>query len=186
MGKKKKFDTLLEKCILTKTLVKLEREVVEGEADIAGFILDKSDQFLLVQQVEEFDLNGYAIIRKDHFSALRANEFDEVMEQILKEEGILKKKYGLKKTISLDSWTSMFETLKKKDFHVIVECEDLEEPTFTIGPVTKVGKNSVQVHFYDAIGVYDKKPTKIKFEDITLVRFGDRYSTIFRKYAVKG
>lgn len=48
-----------------KDFVKIKRTVTEGEANITGFILYMSKDFLLIQQEEEFLLNGYCIIRDE-------------------------------------------------------------------------------------------------------------------------
>ena len=83
--------------------------------------------------------------------------------------------------MNIENWRTIFTDLKKNDFHVIVECENLNNPTFTIGPIVKINKKSVEIMYYDATGFLDDKPTKLKFKDITLAKFGTRYLKIFRK-----
>jgi len=66
-----------------------------------------------------------------------------------------------------------------------VECEYMKNPTFTIGPIIKVGDRSVEITYFDATGKLDKKPTKIKYKDISQVRFATRYTKVFKKYVFK-
>jgi len=179
----KKVAKQLQKFIDNQDVVKIERDVTIGEADISGIIVQKSKNFLLIHDVEEFRFNGYALLKMDHIETLHCNKFQKIYYNILKKEGILKKKS--KQKLKLSNWKSVFSDLVGKDIHVIVECEDLKNPTFTIGPIVKITSKSVSVRNYDAFGKLDKIPTKINFKDITLVRFGDRYSTIFRKYLTK-
>jgi hypothetical protein len=178
----KQFDGMIKVHIDKKDFVKIKRTVTEGSADISGFILQMSKDFLLIQKEEEFYLNGYGIIRKDHFDAIRCNKNDKALKRILKAEGIFNSDYGIEKKINLKDWRTIFDDLKKYDFHVIVECEDLKDPLFLIGPIKKISKNSVSIQYYNATGLLDKKPTTVKYNDITLIKFGDRYIDVFRKY----
>jgi len=178
----KQYDDIIKSHVDKKDFVKIKRTVTEGEADISGFILQMSKDFLLIQKEEEFFLNGYGIIRKDHFDAIRCNKFDKARKRILKAEGIFDTDYGIKNRITLKDWKTIFIDLLKYDCHVIVECEDLEEPLFVIGPIKKVNSDSVSIRYYDPTGLLDKKPTKVKYKDITLVKFDDRYINVFKKY----
>ena len=185
MDKKvKKFEKYLQKCIDTQEVVKIYRDVTDGESDLYGYIVDKSDDFLVIHNENEFLLDGYTIIRKDQFDYIRCDEYDETIRIINEGEG-LNKKVGLKKPLKLNSWKSIFKQLKKNDYHVTVECEYMKNPTFTIGPIIKVGDRSVEITYFDATGKLDKKPTKIKYKDISQVRFATRYTKVFKKYVFK-
>ena len=97
----KQYDLMLKNHIAKKDFVKIERTVTDGSADINGFILGMCKDFLLIQQDEEFYLNGFAIIRKDEFDSIRCNKFDKAYKRILKGEGIFGADYGIKKRINL-------------------------------------------------------------------------------------
>jgi len=181
-GKKKEFDELLKKYMERKELVKFYRTGTEGDANISGFILQMNDEFLLIQQEEEFFLNGYCIIRKDGFDSIRLSETEKYQRNVLDKEGILKSDFGLEKELLMESWQTIFEDLKRKDYFVIVECENLKEPTFTIGEIAKISKKSVGIRYFTPQGVIDKKPTKVKYKAITLVKFDVRYTNMYRKY----
>lgn len=178
----KKYDDMIKAHVDKKDFVKIKRTVTDGSADISGFILQMSKDFLLIQKEEEFYLNGYGIIRKDHFDVIRCNKFDKAFKRILKSEGIFDSDYGISKKIRLRDWRTIFEDLATHDYHVIVECEDLEDPLFLIGPIKKINKDSVQIQYYSPTGLLDKKPTTVKYKDITLVKFDDRYINVFKKY----
>ena len=178
----KDHDLMLQKHIDKKDFVKINRTFQNREENISGFILSISKDFLLLQVDNEFLLDGCAIIRKDKFDSLRCNKFEKTLRKIYKEEGLLDKQYGIPQSISLKSWQDIFADLKKLDYHVIIECEDKEEPDFVIGPIKRVDKRKVRVQYYDPTGKLDDKLTAIKFDDITIVKFGDRYSTTFRRY----
>jgi hypothetical protein len=178
----KKYDKLLKSYIGNKDFIRVEREFEEGELDVSGFLLNISKNFILMQKEEDFRLDGYYIIPKHRFDSIRNNKFDKTHKKILNKEGMTEKDYGIDIEIDLTDWNTVFQSLKKNDRHVIVECEDMEEPMFLIGPIKRINKKSVSIQYYDATGLLDKKPTTVKFDDITIIRFDERYLNIFRKY----
>ncbi len=178
----KQYDDRIRNHIEKKDLVKIERTFTEGESNISGFILQSSKDFLLIQCEEEFYLNGYVIIRKDQFDNIRCNKFDRTLKKILSAERIIESDYGIDKKIKLNSWETIFEDLKKYDYHVIVECENLDEPAFIIGPIKKINKSSVHIQYYDPSGVLERTSTNVDYKDVTIVKFNNRYVNIFRKY----
>ena len=178
----KAYDTLLQTHIDKKDFVKIYRTFREKEETISGFILAFSKDFLLLQVDNEFALNGYAIIRKGQFDSIRCNKYDKTQKKIYKAEGLMDNSYVIDKNISLKNWQDNFTDLKKNDYHVIIECEDKEEPLFDIGPIKRILKNSVSIQYYDPTGQLENKLTSRKYADITIVKFDDNYSKTFRKY----
>jgi hypothetical protein len=178
----KDYDMMLQKHIDKKDFVKINRTFKDREENISGFILSLSENFLLLQVDNAFILDNYTIIPKDHFYNVRCKKYDIKLKKIYKEEGLLDTQYGIQQSISLKNWQDIFVNLKKLDYHIIVECEDKEDPDFVIGPIKRVNKDSVSIQYYDPIGNLEDKLTNVKFKDITIVKFGDGYTTTFRKY----
>jgi hypothetical protein len=84
-----KFDAKLKRHIKRKDFVKIYRTGTEGTANISGFILQMSKDFLLIQNEEEFRLNGYSIIRKDRFDSIRLSKTEIYQRKVLDKEGII-------------------------------------------------------------------------------------------------
>ena len=184
MGKKgeiKQYHEMLQKYIDNKEFVKIFRTICDKEEDLSGFILKMTKDFLLIQLDREFMLDGYAIIRLDGFDSIRCNKYDKTQRKIFKSEGILDM-VGISNDINLISWETIIKDLKKQDYHIIIENIKKDYLDFFIGPIKKISKKSVSIHNYDPAGKLYKKPTNVKLETIKNVKFGDRYSTIFRKY----
>jgi hypothetical protein len=180
--KVKEYNLMLQKYIDKKAFVKILRTVCGQEENISGFILGMSKGFLLLQLDYDFMLDGYAIIRLDDFDSLRLSSYERTQRKIFKAEGILDTAYGFDKSLPLTSWTEIFKTLKSYDLHVIVENINKDYLGFWIGEIKKVTDKSVSIHNYAPDGQLYDKPTNIKFDTISIVKFGDRYSTVFRKY----
>jgi hypothetical protein len=181
-NKVKSYDLMLQKHIDKNDFVKINRTFQEKEENISGFILAMSKDFLLLQVDNEFLFNGYAIIRKDQFDSLRCNKFDNTFKKIYKAEGTFERGFGIDKNITLNNWQDIFKDLKKFDYHVIVECEDKDEPDFVIGPIKRVTKDKIGIQYYDPTGQLEEKYTYINLSEITIVKFDDNYSKTFRKY----
>ncbi|WP_276483476.1 hypothetical protein [Paraflavitalea pollutisoli] len=173
------YELMMQKHSDRKDFVTLERSWGDN---LTGFILGISKDFLLLQIDRDFASDGYAVIPKHGFESLRCNRFDRMSKKIYKGEGGLGASWGLQQPVSLDSWPDLFRSLRALDYHVIVELEDQEEPDFVIGPIKKVLKTLVGVQYYNPEGKLDARTTSIPYSEITIVRFGDRYSTVFRKY----
>lgn len=181
-SKKEKFNERLRKSMKKKDFIKFYRTGTAGDANIYGFIIQMSKDFLLIQNEEEFRLNGYSIIRRDRFDSIRISKTEVLRKKILNKEGILKSDYGLDTKINLKSLETIFKDLKQKDYFSIVECEDLKKPSFIIGEISKVSNKSVGIRYFSPKGIINKKPTKVKYKKITLVKFNDRYTNLYRKY----
>lgn len=178
----KEYDLLLQKYIDNKSFLKIFRTVCDEEENLFGFLLAMSKNFLLLQLNQDFMLDGYAIIRKDDFDSIRHSSYERTQRKILNAEGILAASYGFDKALPLSKWEDIFKTLKKYDFHVVIENVNKDYLDFWIGEIKKVTDKSVSIHNYNPDGELDEKPTSIKFDTISVIKFGDRYSTVFRKY----
>jgi hypothetical protein len=182
-GKIKQSDLSLRMYLDHKEYVKIFRTICGKEDNLSGFLLDISNEFLLLQlEGRDFMLNGYAVIKKDDYDSIRCGKYEKTTKRILKAEGILNASYSITTNIDLQSWTAILLDLKKNDYHIIIENINKDYLDFFIGPIKRVTKDSVSIQNYDPAGVLDIKPTSIKLNTIKNIKFGDRYSTIFRKY----
>lgn len=176
------FDQFIYDHIVAKNLVKIDRDCNEGISSIGGFLLEASKNLLMLQKEEDFRLDGYSIIPQDQYISIEHSKFDKAIKKILSKEGILKSQYGVKHAVDLTDWKSVFHSLKDLDLHVIVECENCKDTVFLIGPIKKIGKKSVEILFYNAMGELETKPTSVQYKDISIVSFDNNYLNVFRKY----
>ena len=178
----KEYNLLLQRYINSKAFVQIFRTVCGQEENLSGFILGMSSHILLLQLNNEFMLDGYAVIRLDDFDSVRHSSYERTHQKIFKAEGLLSAGYGFDRPLPLTSWTALLKALKAYDLHVIVENINNDALDFWIGPIKRVSEKAVTIHNYNPDGQLDDKPTTIPLEAISVLKFGDRYSTIFRKY----
>lgn len=148
---------------------------------VSGYVVAYAGDFIIIQETGDFTLLGYSVIPVAQIKKLRYNKWDKYHNKIMIWEGEADK-VSLRFPIDLKSWKSIFEGIQGHNLSVIVNCELSDDNSFTIGPVVKAKKNSVQVHNFDPAGFFDKEPTTIRYDDITKVQFDDRYSSVFSKY----
>lgn len=173
---------MLQKRIDKKSFVKIYRTVCGKEENLSGFILAMSEAFLLIQLDFDFTLNGYTIIKLNDFDSVRHSSWERTQKRIFKAEGILDAAYGFDKPLPLSNWAAILKVLRDYDQHVIIENINNDNLDFWIGEITKVTDKNVSIHNYNPDGELDKKPKKIKLNTISSIKFGDTYSSTFRKY----
>ncbi len=165
-----------------KKYCKVQRQVAENTVKITnGYVVDYSDNFVLMQETDDFEVCGYLVFPVQTIAAIRLNNNDKYYDKIMRLEGLTEKVEN-KHKIDLSSWATIFKSIKKLGFNVIVENENLADESFDIGPITKITKSSVYVRYFNAKGFLNHEPTKINWDLMTIVKFDDRYINIFSKY----
>lgn len=165
-----------------KKYCKVKRYVGEGTFfSLDGYIVDYSKDFIVMHEVSDFRVLGYYIFPISTVVEIRHNNMDKYFDKILtweKEIDKIANKYPL----DLSNWTTIFKSIKKSGFNVIVECEDPNDDDFIIGPITKITKSAVYIQFISTIGYLFPNPTKVTFNRITTTIFDDNYVNVYSKY----
>jgi hypothetical protein len=149
-----------------------------------GYIVDFSKDFILLQETDDFELNGYSVFPIKSIAEIQFNNKDKYYDKIMHLEGLADKVVN-KHKIDLSSWTSIFKSIKLLGLNAVIENEDPDDKSFDIGPLTKVTKTAVYIRYFDSQGYLDKEPTRISFDQITIVKFDERYTNVISKYLRK-
>ncbi|WP_445749877.1 hypothetical protein [Polaribacter sp.] len=161
---------------------RITRKVAEDWDELSrGYIVDFSNDFVVIQECDDFRLLGFNILPIKDFKKIRYNNNDKYYDKIMSLENE-KKNIGIKTKVDLTDWKTIFQSFRKKKKNVIVECENPEIDSFTIGPIKRITEKSVFIQYFNATGLLNEKATKIEFENITKIMFDDRYIEIFSKY----
>ncbi|PTR00819.1 hypothetical protein C8P68_10146 [Mucilaginibacter yixingensis] len=164
-----------------KDLVKLIRKIDNNIEGSNGYILGFSDDLILIQNVIDFDIDGYSVFPTNQIDKIRFNRSDKYFNKMMQWEK-LSDTININYQIRLNNWRAAFSSLKENNLKVIVECESSALDTFTIGSITKVGTTYVYVKHFDATGLIDEEETSIDYASISKVTFDSRYINIFSKY----
>ncbi len=142
--------------------------------------LAMGDELFLSAEEDDFILDGYTIRRFRDLDDVVAK--DDKCTEILQKEGVLATLQTPE--VGIASWEQAFKDLQRLGGNVIVEVArpDADEFDFTIGRIEIILKQSVFVRHFDADGVWQDRPVKIYYGDITSVTFASRYVSVFSKY----
>ncbi|MEI7487572.1 MAG: hypothetical protein WCJ72_09220 [Chryseobacterium sp.] len=162
----KEFKKLIQKHIAKSNYVKIYLTEESPESYVVGFILNVSDEFLMIQETYDFTLAGIKIIPYEKISSIRHNRFDKTSEKIFSEEGLIKLNQKIIDNTSLKSAESLFKSIKKQNFHCIIDSAKKKKDFFSIGEIIDVNEKSVIIRNYDPTGKINKKPHKISFKNL--------------------
>lgn len=160
--------------------VKIRRSKLDSD-DLNVIPLGIGQNLVLLQELYDFDLNGYLIIRIKDITSINITKSQKFSQRILKEEGILNliRKPSIN---SLDNWKNVLDELSVYKKNIIVECEDIQPPKFYIGKIITVDMKSLYLLYFNGAGEWDKEPTEILLKDITSLNFDSKYINIISKY----
>jgi hypothetical protein len=179
----------LRRAIARQESVKIER-TGRSQPNVYGFPLAMGRALVLLHAVTDFDLDGFEVLPVDVVTDVRSGEYERFLERVLRVEGSLREVWparGARRRaeLPLDDWRGLFQALGASGELVIVECEDRDEDDdqdFFIGPIVGVSDDAVGVHHFDATAAWDPAPSVVPFDEITRVRFDERYTRVFARY----
>lgn len=182
MGKKysdKEFKKIIEKHIDATDFVKI---YLDGDSAIYGFLVKFSDDFVMIEECHDFALVGTKIVPYDRVRSIRHNTYDKISKSIYLNENLIRFNKKIIDKTNLENAESLFKSIKKQDYHCIIESQKNKKNLFSIGEILEVSSKSVVINNFDPAGRINKKPDKISFKNIDLINFNDNYSKVFRKY----
>ena len=139
-----------------------------GAEDLNVIPLAIGYNLVLLQDLHDFELDGYVIIRIKDITSINITKSQIFSRFILKEEGILNliKKPSIN---SLDNWGEVLTELSSLGNNIIVECESVDISKFFVGKIKSITKKSLFLLHFNGAGEWDEEPTEILFKDITSV-----------------
>ncbi|HMI02150.1 MAG TPA: hypothetical protein VK541_06695 [Pedobacter sp.] len=172
----------IKKHFKQKTYCTIIREIDGKSAgNFHGYIVDYTKEFLILQESDDFLLKGFKILPLDTVIKIRNNRNDKCCDKIMRSEKVWDE-INYTRNVDLTSWSTIFNSIQKLGFNVIIENEHPKESTFDIGPIIKVKEKYVRIWYFNAEGVFRTNTTKFKWKHITVVTFDDRYINVFSKY----
>ncbi|MBO9674028.1 MAG: hypothetical protein J7577_11330 [Sphingobacteriaceae bacterium] len=172
----------IEKHCAGKNYVKIKRDVGNKSYELShGYILDFSFDFVILKENDDFLFNGYKIFQISSIVKIRHNNFDQFFDSIMEREG-QKKLIKIPYQIDLESWETIFNSIKELKLSCTVENENDNNFFFKIGKIVKIKKRNLKILNFDPAGYLDEEPTKIKYKEISAVGFDDNYTNTMSKY----
>jgi hypothetical protein len=107
--------------------------------------------------------------------------YERFIEKISREEGWLEQ-IGDSPAVDINNLRSLLQSLMGMGKHIIVESEEPGNDAFYIGKLTGVNKSEILMLCFNALGKWDSAPQRILYDQITKVRFEEKYINTYTKY----
>ena len=171
--KKSKIIKRLSECVISHALCGVEFKNCESYFE-NYFPLKVNENFFLGAIEDDFQLDGFRIWPISKISKAKVRKGKRLDIEI--SEGIVDQLYTPK--VNISGWKQIFRSLKDLNRYVMIETDDF----MYVGSIIRIKKHSVIIKHFDAEGVWQEEPVKIRFDEIQSVTFGSRYVEVFSKY----
>ena len=149
----------------------------DGDCYVNYFPVKVNEKFFLGAMEDDFQLDGFKICPIDRIKKVQPRDGKCLDINIC--EGVVDQLYT--PNVSMTGWKQIFRSLQRMNRYVMVDTEN----SLYVGAVVLIKKHSVILKQFDADGVWQDEPVKIRFKDIQSVTFGSRYVDVFSKYVPK-
>lgn len=141
--------------------------------------LKVSDKLLLAAHDDDFLIDGYKIARLKHIEKVadKGGKYNE----ILAFEGI---NNGIQvPEINIENMRLVCKHFLDKQQYISLEFESKNYKwNFAIGKIIKLTDKHIHFAYFDSMGNWTNKLLKIKYSDILIIHFGDRYTETFSRH----
>jgi hypothetical protein len=157
-------------------LVTIERKKLDPNR-CYGVIVAQSPALTLLHYYYDFEFDGYMVIRTKDITRCESSESNDYCQRLMRRENLWETVPRWVKTLSIVGWRELISGLAGK----VVILEDEVRETFYIGPLVEAQTKHAAIHYFDVCGRL-QDVEKLAYSRITVMKFGDRYSTIHAKY----
>lgn len=169
----------LKELLKDNRLVAVQREGIDAQK-IQGFILDYSEDLILLLYVYDFHLDGLLLIRISDVSDIDARLTDDFQKKLLLEEGKLDPEI-FRTVHPIGSYEAFLKSLPKGRI-VILEDEESEETEFLIGIIKKIESGNVSVRYFTGAGNWESDPRSIALNNLTSVQTLTHYTEFYARH----
>jgi hypothetical protein len=119
------------------------------------------------------------VIRNKDITNIEVTDFNKYCMKIMKlEKTWITKLPMFVRKIKLTNFRELFRGIKSRV--IIIENEG-EKSDFIIGPITKISRDAVSIHYFNGVGEWEEV-MEYRYSNITTVKFLDKYSSTHAKY----
>lgn len=160
--------------------VRIERDVADA-ARMHGIALDVGPELLLVALLDDFLLDGYAVLPLRDLEDVRSTDVDELHASWMRDADRLTE-VAPTFEFDLSGYPGVFRSVRAAGLLVTAECEEDCCDSFVLGRVQRVNRKSVTIEYLDVRAAWDS-PVNVAYDDLTRVTFGNRYMAMLHRHA---
>ena len=148
-----------------------------------GVITHVKSSFIVLREEKEFEFDGVIILPKRSIKSIRDGKFDKCCNEILRQNGQIKRLHPTRWLDSCETIADVIETLMKRDIWPGVETlsPNGKDYPFYIGPVIQTGPKAFSILGYDAAGRWEAEH-ELNYDEIFRIEFDSSYCKHFNKY----
>jgi len=161
--------------------ITLSSNIEDDEEVYHGYIVGLTRNFICLWLVVDWHHDGFLVMPVKYRTGVRHGKYEKTYHRILKSEGCLTdviKPNWLK----IGSYKSAFKSLEANCNNVTIESRLPSVDEFVVGEIKNITDKEVHLKGFDATAKWQDGVYKIPLKDITTLKFGDEYSSVFRKY----
>ncbi len=170
----------LSSCLRKQSLVSVHRRDVD-ESGIQGFLVGLSDDFLALEYVYDFQVDGLMVLRRSDITNVQRTGTDQFQESLLKKEGIRPGTQVLS-PLELGSWKSILEQFSREHEYMILERELGPVPEFAIGRAIRITAAQVELQTFSGTGRWYQKTERLRYSQLTCAQVNTRYMSFYQRH----
>lgn len=167
----------------SRSLVTIKREKID-ENKIQGFLLDYSQELVLIQYVYDFRLDGLLALRLSDITSIESTKTDVFQTQLIHDEGLLTN-FSFETNYNVKSWTSLVRDISSEFRFIIVEDENPKDPLFFLGEISLITEEKVSIRCFSGTAKWNESLSEIPVEDISSIQAGNNYVRVYARYFSK-
>ena len=162
----------------------------KSDYSIHGDPIALSEGLLLIHVIDEVHYDGYCVVPLSTVERVRSGRFERAFERVF-DALCPQRRATAPAGIEISSPVSLFAGLRASQRYVIIETAALDararrgEKTFYIGPIVGLADDAVAVHSFNAVGRWDRRPTRVRYDRISRMRFDCEYINAWSKFLTR-
>ncbi|SDK91857.1 hypothetical protein [Streptomyces indicus] len=157
----------------------VERSALVGADELQGFVVGTDREWTLLAVADTMALDGFAALRTRDISAVRRRSAArDLMGRWLRRHGPWPPPGPVGGAFPLGAARTVVEAAAQRYGLVSLFGEDMDPDVVTIGVPRSYGKRKLGLLEVDSRARWEREVTKVPYEEITRVDFGDRYNSV--------
>lgn len=151
--------------------------IAPDETAYDGFVIGLSGAFVLLQNVEDWRLDGVRAFPLSQIADIRHDDVKRGQQAVLEWRRI--DRSDRYEWLDLSGFPGLFESARARGATVVVHDEEVCD----LGVVIAAGDSAVVLRTIDTGGNWEEEPWSVDYQDIWQVCLGDAYSDVLRAHA---
>jgi hypothetical protein len=148
-----------------------------------GVVMQIKPDFIVLREEEAFEFDGVVILAKKFIKGFRDGKYERCVNQILRENGAIKKLRAPRWLDSCETLQQVLTTLMRRDIWPGVEIVYNEgaDSAFYLGVISGAEDEQFSIRSYDAAGKWEKNSV-LDYDEIFKIEFNSKYCNHFNAH----